>query len=57
MDSEEIEKDLNGREIEKGRIPSVGTRIVILGNTWQVMYARENPDRISMELLERYKKK
>lgn len=57
VESKQVEKDLNGREVQLGRVPSIGTRLIILGNEYRVIYARENPVRITLELSKKYETK
>lgn len=53
----ETEKDLKGREVELGRIPMAGTKLVILGNEFRVIFSRENPIRLTLELTKHYEPK
>lgn len=51
----ETVKDLQGREVTVGNLPGVGTKLLINGNSFRVVYKRETP-RISytIELIKRY---
>lgn len=54
----ETTTDLRGREIVVGALPSVGTRIVVNGNTFRINYVKPGESfRFSADLIERYESK
>ena len=47
--------DLNGREVQLYALPGVGTKIVVNGNEYRIIYSRRTPRfTFSAELLGKY---
>lgn len=52
-------KDLAGKEVELGRLPGSGTKLVINGNIYKIIYTKPGAKshRFTAELYERYEEK